>query len=188
MRSTWMARACSRCRTRRRSWQPGRRAKQRPRATAYSARRRMSTRTHCIGARTGWSFSTKRWRPEELRARVKIISKSEGAIMQRKDIKIGASGGGEFDCYVVIPDADGKVPGIVLASAIHGVDADLRAIADDFAGHGYVVAAPDLFWRSVPGPLTRDDPRSPGRAHPRLEKINAAEADMAAPPPIPDKK
>jgi carboxymethylenebutenolidase len=99
--------------------------------------------------------------------------------MQRKDIKIRASGGGEFDCYVVIPDADGKVPGIVLASAIHGVDADLRAIADEFAGHGYVVAAPDLFWRSVPGPLTRDDPRSPGRGQPRLEKIKAGEADMA---------
>jgi carboxymethylenebutenolidase len=99
--------------------------------------------------------------------------------MQRKDIKIQASGGGEFDCYVVTPDANAPMPAMVLASAIHGVDDDLRAIAEEFAGHGYVVAAPDLFWRSVPGPLKRDDPRSPGRGQPRLEKIKAGEADMA---------
>jgi len=99
--------------------------------------------------------------------------------MQRKDIKIRASGGGEFDCYVVTPDAAGKVPAMVLASAIHGVDQDIRAIADEFAGHGYLVAAPDLFWRSVPGPLARGDERTTGRGQPRPEKIKAGEADMA---------
>ncbi len=99
--------------------------------------------------------------------------------MQRKDIKIRASGGGEFDCYVVTPDAKGKVPAIVLASAIHGVDADVRAIADEFAAAGYIAAAPDLFWRSVPGPLKRGDERTAGRGQPRLEKIKAGEADMA---------
>ena len=99
--------------------------------------------------------------------------------IQRKDIKIRANGGGEFDCYVVTPDAAGKVPAIVLASAIHGVDADIRALADEFATHGYLAAAPDLFWRSVPGPLARDDKRTTGRGQPRLEKIKAGEADMA---------
>ena len=99
--------------------------------------------------------------------------------MQRKDIKIRASGGGEFDCYVVTPEAAGKVPAMVLASAIHGVDQDIRAIADEFAGHGYLVAAPDLFWRSVPGPLARGDERTTGRGQPRPEKIKAGEADMA---------
>lgn len=99
--------------------------------------------------------------------------------MRRTDIKIRAGAGGEFDCYVVTPDAAGKVPAIVLASAIHGVDADIRALADEFATHGYIAAAPDLFWRSVPGPLARDDPRSPGRGQPRLEKMKAGEADMA---------
>jgi carboxymethylenebutenolidase len=99
--------------------------------------------------------------------------------MQRKDIKIRASGGGEFDCYVVTPDAGGKVPAIVLASAIHGVDADLRALTDEFASHGYIAAAPDLFWRSVPGPLARDDTRTTGRGQPRPEKIKSGEADMA---------
>jgi carboxymethylenebutenolidase len=79
----------------------------------------------------------------------------------------------------VQPDATGKVPAIVLASAIHGVDADLRALADEFASHGYIAAAPDLFWRTVPGPLARDDKRSGPRGQPRLEVIRKGEADMA---------
>ena len=99
--------------------------------------------------------------------------------MNKKDIKIRSGEGSEFDCYVVAPDAKQKVPAIVLASAIHGVDEDLRAIADEFAAKGYLAAAPDLFWRSVPGPLKRDDPRSRPRGQPRLEKIKAGEQDLA---------
>ncbi len=99
--------------------------------------------------------------------------------MQRKDIKVRSSEGGEFDCYVVTPDAAGKVPAVVLASAVHGVNKDIRAIADEFATRGYIAAAPDLFWRSIPGPLTRDDDRTKQRSQPRLEKIKAGEADMA---------
>lgn len=98
--------------------------------------------------------------------------------MLRKDIKIRSSEGGEFDCYLVRPDAKGRVPAIVLASAVHGVDKDMRAIADEFASHGYVAAAPDLFWRSIPGPLSRDDDRTKQRSQPRLEKIKAGEADL----------
>ena len=36
--------------------------------------------------------------------------------MAGKDIKIRSSGGGQFDCYLVTPEAKGKVPAIVLAS------------------------------------------------------------------------
>jgi carboxymethylenebutenolidase len=100
--------------------------------------------------------------------------------MVGKDIRIRASGGGEFDCYLAVPATREKVPAVVLASAIHGVDADLRGIADEFAKHGYIAAAPDLFWRTeTPGPLARDDPRSAPRGQPRLERIRAGEADMA---------
>jgi len=94
-------------------------------------------------------------------------------------IKIHARDGGEFDCYLATPAGDGKVPAIVLASAVHGVDQDIRALADEFASHGYIVAAPDLFWRSVPGPLPHEDKRAAERSQPRLEKIKAGEADMA---------
>ena len=96
----------------------------------------------------------------------------------KRDIKVRSSDGGELDCHLVTPDSGRKVPAIVLASAIHGVDKDLRAIADEFGSHGYIAAAPDLFWRTVPGPLVRDDPRSAPRGQPRLEKIRIGEADL----------
>lgn len=96
-----------------------------------------------------------------------------------KTVKIRSSGGGEFDCYLVVPNAAAPAPAMVLASAIHGVDQDIRNIADEFAAEGYVVAAPDLFWRTVPGPLPRSDERSKTRAQPRLERIKTGEADLA---------
>jgi carboxymethylenebutenolidase len=78
-----------------------------------------------------------------------------------------------------MPETDDPVPGIVLASAIHGVDADIRATADEFAAHDFIVAAPDLFWRSIPGPLFYDDGRAAQRSQPRLEHIKTGEGDMA---------
>ena len=98
--------------------------------------------------------------------------------MEKKDIRIRSGEGGEFDCYVVVPDGDAKTPAVVLASAVHGVDKDIRDIADELASHGYIAAAPDLFWRSIPGPLGRDDTRTKERSQPRLPKIEAGEQDM----------
>src|SRR6267378_1336801 len=83
--------------------------------------------------------------------------------MQARNVKIRSSEGGEFDCYVVTPRSGAKV----------------RAIAEEFASHGAIAAAPDLFWRSVPGPLARDDERTKQRSQPRLEKIRTGEADLA---------
>jgi len=99
--------------------------------------------------------------------------------MSGKNVKVRSSEGGEFDCYLALPRTRGKVPAVVLASAVHGVNADLRAIADEFASHGYIAAAPDLFWRTIPGPLPRDDDRIKERSQPRLEKIKTGEADLA---------
>lgn len=100
--------------------------------------------------------------------------------MRKQDVKIRSSEGPEFDCYLVTPSPENaaKAPAVVLASAIHGVDQDLRDIADAFASHGYIAAAPDLFWRTVPGPLTRDDPRSGPRGKPRLPVIKTGERDL----------
>ena len=50
-----------------------------------------------------------------------------------------------FDCYFAVPQGQRKVPAIVLASAIHGVDEDLKSIAGEFVAKGYIAAAPDLF-------------------------------------------
>jgi carboxymethylenebutenolidase len=88
--------------------------------------------------------------------------------MPGKTIKIRSTEGGEFDCYLAVPNADGPVPAVVLACAVHGVDADIRQIADEFAGHGVIAAAPDLFWRTVPGPLSHDDERCQPRTLPQF--------------------
>src|SRR3954454_14162371 len=99
--------------------------------------------------------------------------------MPDNTIKIRSRHGGEFDCYLVSPATDDPRPAIVLASTVHGVDEDIRAIADEFGAHGFIAAAPELFWRSIPGSLSRGDDRAAQRSEPRLEKIKAGEADMA---------
>jgi carboxymethylenebutenolidase len=96
-----------------------------------------------------------------------------------KTVKVEAREGGAFDCYLVTPKTDGSIPAVVIACAVHGVDADIVAIADEFAAHGFIAAAPDLFWRSIPGQLSRGDDRAASRSQPRLEKIRAGENDMA---------
>jgi carboxymethylenebutenolidase len=99
--------------------------------------------------------------------------------MPGEAIKLRSRDGGQFDCYLVGPQTDDLVPAVVLACSVRGVDADIRAIADEFAARGFIAAAPDLFWRSIPGPLSREDSRAAHRAQPRLEKIKTGEADMA---------
>lgn len=95
-----------------------------------------------------------------------------------KTVKVSSSEGGAFDCYLVAPKSETSKPAIVLASAVHGVDTDICAIADEFAASGFIAAAPDLFWRSLPGPLTHDDGRAQQRSQPRLERIKTGERDM----------
>lgn len=100
-------------------------------------------------------------------------------MVNSSDIRIRSSEGGEFDCYLVRPAHEHAAPAIVLASSVLGVDSDLRAIADEFAERGCIAAAPDLFWRTVPGPLAHGDPRAAARGQPRLEKIRTGERDLA---------
>ena len=98
--------------------------------------------------------------------------------MMGENIRIDSGEGGQFDAYLAAPASNARVPAIVLASAIHGVDEDVRGIADEFASHGFLALAPDLFWRTTPGPLARDDPRASPRGQPRLERIKAGERDL----------
>ncbi len=61
-------------------------------------------------------------------------------------IEIKAADGGKFRGYLATPAA-GKGPGIVLCQEIFGINAYIREVADYYAEEGYVVLAPDLFWR-----------------------------------------
>ena len=65
--------------------------------------------------------------------------------MAAKWIEIGG-GDGKFRGYLAAP-ASGKGPGLVLCQEIFGINAYVREVADYYAEEGYVVLAPDLFWR-----------------------------------------
>ncbi|WP_313087756.1 dienelactone hydrolase family protein [Pseudomonas sp.] len=65
-------------------------------------------------------------------------------------IDIPAQDGKSFKGYLALPPT-GHGPGIVLIQEIFGVNAHIQSVADQYASDGYVVLAPDLFWRSEPG-------------------------------------
>jgi carboxymethylenebutenolidase len=60
---------------------------------------------------------------------------------------ITAPDGQAFDAWVWLP-ASGSGPGILLLQEIFGVGPFLEAKASDLADLGYVVACPDVFWRT----------------------------------------
>ncbi|MFG2084905.1 MULTISPECIES: dienelactone hydrolase family protein [unclassified Spirillospora] len=55
---------------------------------------------------------------------------------------------GEFNLHVWAPEGGG--PGILLVQEIFGVGEYMEAVAEDLVALGYVVAAPDMFWRIEP--------------------------------------
>ena len=64
-------------------------------------------------------------------------------------IEIDATDSGAFRGYLSVPVA-GKGPGIILCQEIFGVNTYIQGVADHYAEEGYVVLAPDLFWRNEP--------------------------------------
>lgn len=69
--------------------------------------------------------------------------------MPSRFITISSHDGHAFDAYLSLPPA-GRGPGLVLLQEIWGVNAHIRAVADQYALDGYVVLAPDVFWRQQP--------------------------------------
>ena len=65
-------------------------------------------------------------------------------------VQITARDGGTFGAYLATP-AQGSGPGVVVIQEIFGVNDYVRRTADRLAEEGYVVLAPDLFWRIEPG-------------------------------------
>ncbi len=62
-------------------------------------------------------------------------------------ISVAGAKGESFDAYLSLPPT-GKGPGLVIIQEIFGVNAHIRAVADQYAADGYTVIAPDIFWRS----------------------------------------
>lgn len=54
-----------------------------------------------------------------------------------------------FEGYLALPPS-GRGPGLVLWQEIFGVNEHIRAVARQYALDGFVVLAPDIFWRQAP--------------------------------------
>ncbi len=67
------------------------------------------------------------------------------------DTMIDAADVGRFSAYLALPPGDGPAPGMVVIQEIFGINANVRAICDDYAARGFVAVSPDLFWRQQPG-------------------------------------
>ena len=77
--------------------------------------------------------------------------------MNASMISIPSHDGQSFNGYLSLPPT-GTGPGLVLIQEIFGVNEHIRTVADQYALSGYVVLAPDLFWRQKPGiELTYDE-------------------------------
>lgn len=60
--------------------------------------------------------------------------------------------GETFDGYLAAPESGERLPGILLITAIFGVDEEMRMLSDAWAKDGFIVSTPDIFWRQTPGP------------------------------------
>ena len=73
-----------------------------------------------------------------------------------QDTRLRASDGEYFNVYLT-GAAESRRPGILVFSPIFGVDGDIKTLADRWAARGYLVAAPDYFFRVAPGVLDRSE-------------------------------
>jgi carboxymethylenebutenolidase len=89
--------------------------------------------------------------------------------------------GGTFDLPVWLPE-DGSGPGLLLIQEIFGISDYIRSVAEDLAGLGYVVAAPDLFWRIERGFDAKHDQEGLARALEMGQRFDAEQgvADSVA--------
>ena len=65
-------------------------------------------------------------------------------------IDVTSDEGETFNAYLALPPA-GSGPGILLIQEIFGFNHHIRTVAEQYALDGYVVLAPDVFWRQEPG-------------------------------------
>jgi carboxymethylenebutenolidase len=101
--------------------------------------------------------------------------------MSGQFVNIDASDGGTFQGYLSLPSG-GKGPGLMILQEIFGVNEAIRATCDYFAEEGYVVLAPDMFWRLQPRVELGYSEAEFGKAFGYYQKFDFGQAiaDMAA--------
>lgn len=72
--------------------------------------------------------------------------------MPSRDITYTTRDNETFTGYLTEPEGDGKAPGLLLITAIFGIDDEMKELSDAWASDGFVVSVPDIFWRVMPGP------------------------------------
>jgi carboxymethylenebutenolidase len=70
--------------------------------------------------------------------------------MTAKPVSVRARDGGEFAAWLALP-AVARGPGLIVLAEIYNANPWVRSVADRYAESGYVVLAPDLYWRQNPG-------------------------------------
>lgn len=90
-------------------------------------------------------------------------------------ISIPTHDGQAFQGYLALPPA-GTGPALVLIQEIWGVNAHIRAVADAYALDGYVVLAPDVFWRQEPGVNLAYDEAGTQRAYQLMQNLDGPNA------------
>ncbi|HDR9128483.1 TPA: dienelactone hydrolase family protein [Burkholderia vietnamiensis] len=91
------------------------------------------------------------------------------------------TGNDSFCGYLALPKR-GTGPAVVIIQEIFGVNAHIRAVADQYAADGFVALAPDVFWRTQPRvELTYDGAdRDKGIELMKKTDIGLAVADIGA--------
>lgn len=56
---------------------------------------------------------------------------------------------GTMPVHLVVPDGEGPFAGVVVAMEAFGLNGHIRSVAERIAREGYVVAAPDLYYRAA---------------------------------------
>ena len=84
--------------------------------------------------------------------------------------------------FVARPAAGGRWPGLAFYSDIFQITPSTRRMAERFAGYGFVVAAPDIYWRyEPPGEAWAFDDagRDRGNLHARTMRVRDFDDDVA---------
>lgn len=66
------------------------------------------------------------------------------------EIELTAADGGVFAGYLALPKST-PAPGIIMLPEVFNTNAHIRSVADGYAEAGFVVIAPDVYWRQEPG-------------------------------------
>jgi carboxymethylenebutenolidase len=92
--------------------------------------------------------------------------------MAGTSIEIPIAGDARCNAYVARPPR-GSAPAVVLIPPIFGTTPAIESMALGLAGVGYVTVVPDLFWRTLPGPLGYEG-ADREKAQDRYKKFNVA--------------